>query len=201
MPGVVKDFSYPFLLLQKWMQDAKSKYDKLKITNYNAAILATVSQEGQPSSRVILIKEIDNTGLVFFTNLNSKKAQEIQTNNLVSLLFYWEVLKRQVRIEGYTEPISEDEANGYFVTRPYLSKVGAWASKQSEEMKSRSDLEKRVLKYTLKYKLDVPRPDFWSGFRVIPNYFEFWESINFRLHKRKSYTKRQEGYKEALLYP
>lgn len=196
-----KQFAHPVSKVKEWLEEAKSSYSKLKLDNYNAAALSTVSKNFKPSSRFVLIKDIKDNNLVFYTNFNSKKAKEIMANNNVSLVFYWEVLKKQIRIEGIASTIDNNEADNYFKTRPYLSKIGAWASKQSEVMECEEDLSKRVNEYSNKYKKDIPRPPFWSGFKIIPTYLEFWENINFRLHKRVAYTKTESGFNKTLLYP
>lgn len=201
MRNKIKNFSYPLLQLKSWLDKAKNSYSDLKLDNYNAAVLSTVSKNCKPSSRIVLIKDISSDSVVFYTNLNSRKAKEIAENNYVSLVLYWEVLKKQIRIEGVASIISNDEADNYFKTRPYLSKIGAWASKQSQIMENESDLNKRVNEYSEKYKEDVPRPHFWSGFKVDPSYLEFWENMDFRLHKRITYKKTKDGFKETLLYP
>ncbi|KAL0263825.1 UNVERIFIED_CONTAM: hypothetical protein PYX00_011124 [Menopon gallinae] len=201
MNKTIVNFQEPFLKLKQWLIEAKKSYQQLKLENYNAATLSTVSLHNQPSSRIVLIKNIDEDGLVFYTNLNSKKAHEIANNNKVSILFYWEVLKKQIRIEGVATLLTKEESEVYFNSRPYLSKIGAWASKQSAEMQNISELKIRVVKYLLKHKLTVPKPDFWSGYRIKPIYFEFWEEGKFRLHNRKAYSKVTDGFEVKLIYP
>lgn len=205
MEKIVKDSSLLFSKLNQWIDEAKKKYQQLNLVNYNAAALSTVSAKGCPSSRMVLIKEVNNQGLIFYTNLHSRKAQDIQHNNHVSILFHWEPLNRQVRIEGTAELATLEKSELYFSTRPYLSKIAAWASRQSEVMSSKAALVTRVAKYTLKFVTKVPKPEFWGGYLIIPSYFEFWQEGKFRMHHRVCYSKTKETSKESyienILYP
>lgn len=168
----------------------------------NAMVVSTVNPEGIPSSRVVLLKKFDKRGFVFFTNYESQKGQEIEANPNVSLLFYWDKLERQIRINGKAEKISKEESEEYFITRPYLSKIGAWASKQSKPLKSRFTLMREVAKLTLKFPIEVPLPPFWGGYRVVPYYFEFWQGRPSRLHDRIAYILQADGtWKKTRLYP
>jgi pyridoxamine 5'-phosphate oxidase len=152
--------------------------------------LATVDSEGQPSLRTVLLKTFDAQGFVFYTNYGSRKAQQIATNPKVSLLFAWVPLARQVKITGLAEKVSAAESLKYFVTRPHGSQIGAWASAQSEMVNSRSMLESSFEQMKQKFsKGDVPLPDFWGGYRVIPNTIEFWQGRDNRLHDRFIYSR------------
>jgi len=154
-----------------------------------AMSLATTTPEGRPSVRMVLLKGVDSRGFSFFTNLGSRKAGQLDANPQAALLFHWKSLRRQVRIEGAVERVSDQEADAYFATRPKLSQIGAWASKQSQPLAGRFELEKRVAEYTAKFNIgEVPRPDFWSGYRVVPDRVEFWEDRKYRLHDRMIYA-------------
>jgi len=188
----------PILLFRDWFSEAK----KTEIENPNAMMLATADKGGRPSARMVLLKEVDHRGFVFYTNLYSRKALELKENPIASLVFYWKTLARQVRIEGNVEMLSNSEADTYHKSRPRLSQIGAWASKQSQPLEGRFELEKRMAKYTAKFNVsNVPRPEFWSGFRVLPGSIEFWSEEAFRLHNRRLYTCVDEGWIMERLYP
>ncbi|MFL1780704.1 Pyridoxine/pyridoxamine 5'-phosphate oxidase [Candidatus Hepatincolaceae symbiont of Richtersius coronifer] len=184
-----------------WYKEAKVAYEKQQLQNYNGFSLSTCF-DNQPSSRYVLLGEYSQKGFIFYTNLNSRKSSNIKTNPKVAMLFYWGTLKRQIRIEGTAHIIDDFTADKYFANRPYLSKVGAWASKQSLELKASKDLEYKVQAYSAKFPQKVPRPPNWSGFTVQPHYFEFWEEREFRLHKRVFCSKiMEDNWKTGLLYP
>ena len=160
----------------------------------NAMVLSTVDPHGQPSSRVVLLKAFDDRGFVFYTNLESRKGRELAGNPRVSLSFFWRQLDRQVVILGTAEPVSGEEADEYFATRPRTSQLGAWASKQSRELTSRAALLAEVAKVEAKYVMGrVPRPAHWSGFRVVPHWVEIWAAGKFRLHDRKVFEREAGG--------
>lgn len=168
----------------------------------NAMVVSSVDAEGRPSSRVVLLKGFDARGFVFYTNLESRKGAEIRANPHVSLNFFWRELDQQVRIEGRAEPVTDEEADAYFASRPRASRLGAWASEQSRPLKSRARLMARVAKYEAKYLTGpVPRPAHWSGFRVVPRAIEFWVSGAFRLHDRTVYERTGDGWTSHKLYP
>lgn len=178
----------PLDVFSDWLQDATAK----EVNNPDAMTLATVGKNGQPSARMVLLKDFDANGFVFYTNLDSLKSHQIAENPQAALLFHWKTLDRQVRIEGQVEPVSESEADTYFASRPRASQLGAWASHQSQPMDGMADLEKRVAYYAAKFHVGaVPRPDFWSGFRVRAERFEFWQEGKFRLHKRYMFTPQE----------
>ncbi len=165
-------------------------------------VLATVGADGMPSLRMVLLKGVDSEGFVFYTNLASQKGRELAAHPKAALCFHWKTLKRQVRVEGLVTPVSEAEADAYFASRPRISQIGAWASKQSQPLIGRFELEKRVARFTAKFGLGaVPRPSFWSGFRVIPERIEFWQEERFRLHMRFCYRREQGAWIRGELYP
>ncbi|MFO1153130.1 MAG: pyridoxamine 5'-phosphate oxidase [Rhodospirillales bacterium] len=190
--------SDPIVQFQAWMAEAEAK----EPNDPNAMTLATATPEGIPSARMVLLKGIDHRGFVFYTNLGSRKAAEVQRNPHAALLFHWKSLRRQVRIEGPVEAVEPEEADDYFASRPRLSQIGAWASKQSQPLKGRLELEGRVARITARYALGtIPRPPFWSGYRVVPETFEFWEDRPFRLHMRFVFHHQDDGWRTEELYP
>jgi len=166
----------------------------------NAMTIATV-HDNKPSSRVVLLKEMDEKGFVFFTNYTSAKSKEIDANKNAALLFFWKELERQIRIEGVLEKVSEENSNEYFKTRPRESQIGAWASPQSTTI-TRAELEKRVEEFTKKFEgQEVPRPDFWGGFRLVPTRFEFWQGRAGRLHDRFVYENKSGVWEIVQIAP
>lgn len=189
----------PFKKFEEWLKKA---CDEKSIVEPTAMCLSTVNEKGHPSSRMILLKKFDERGFCFFTNLTSRKGKELMVNSHVALCFYWGILGRQVRIEGVVEKVSQKEADDYFTSRRRGSQIGAWASKQSCEMKEWSEFEERIQKISKDFEgQDVPRPPFWSGFRVVPSRIEFWEEGEFRIHQRHLYEKVKDGWEIKKLYP
>lgn len=188
----------PIKLFREWFAEAETAEAEYP----NAMTLATADADGRPSARVVLLKGVDERGFVFYTNLMSRKGGELDVNPHAALVFYWKSLTRQIRIEGVIEIVGDGEADDYFHSRPRLSQIGAWASKQSQPLESRFELEKRVAKYTAKFNVGtIPRPEFWSGYRLIPDRIEFWKEEAFRLHDRTLYTKGAEGWSTEKLFP
>ena len=186
----------PFEVFNKWLEKATRK----EINNPNAMTLATVGNDGRPSARMVLLKDVGPGGFTFYTNLESPKSRELAENPNAALLFHWKTLDRQIRIEGAVEQVSDQEADAYFATRPRASQLGAWASHQSQAMDGWADLEKRLAMYTAKFHIGpVPRPEFWSGFRLHADRFEFWKQGNFRLHKRFVFTPSESGRDKWLV--
>jgi pyridoxamine 5'-phosphate oxidase len=168
----------------------------------NAMVVSSVGPDGRPSSRVVLMKDFDERGFVFFTNLESRKGRELLQHPWAAICFHWPVLEQQVRIEGRVERVSDAEADAYFQSRPRGSQLGAWASLQSQPLPSRELLEQRVADITRQYEgQPVPRPPHWSGLRVVPDRIEFWHGRPSRLHDRCVYLREGEGWKTDLLYP
>jgi pyridoxamine 5'-phosphate oxidase len=187
----------PFELFAVWVNDAKSSIK----TDYNAFSLSTVNEIGQPSSRIVLLKNFDENGFVFFTNYESRKGKEIEINPNVCMLFFWTELERQIRIQGKVEKISQEESEEYFNTRPYTSKIGAWVSRQSQPLKSRFKLLREVSVKVLQNPLEVPLPPYWGGYRIIPDEFEFWQGRPSRLHDRFRYNLNDGNWDIRRLYP
>lgn len=176
--------------------------EKADPEGFNAAQLATVGEGHRPSLRVVLLKSFDPRGFVFYTNLKSRKSRELLARPLATLCFFWPKLGQQVRIEGLASQVSDSEADAYFASRPRGSQVGAWASRQSEPLESRALLDRRVLEVERRFEgKEIPRPPFWSGFRLSPDHFEFWANRPDRLHERTSYSQREGGWTSQLLFP
>ena len=170
--------------------------------NPNAMTLATVSADGRPSTRMVLLKDHDAQGFVFYTNFNSQKGQELLANPNASLCFHWKSLGKQVRIEGPAGRVPDCEADAYYASRPRGSRIGAWASEQSQPVASRDVLEARVADLTAKFGADnIPRPPHWSGFRVVPDRIEFWTDRPDRLHDRQVFVRTADGWSEQRLQP
>ncbi len=189
--------SSPFKQFQKWFDEAV----KSEILEPNAMVLGTAGDLG-PTQRTVLMKAFDDRGVVFFTNYESRKAQEIAINNQVSVLFPWYALERQVAITGRVEKISKTDSLAYFVSRPFGSQLGAWVSQQSQVISSRSILETKLAEMKRKFQEGkVPLPDFWGGMRIVPDTFEFWQGRKSRLHDRLLYSKDGANWQIERLSP
>lgn len=198
-----RDFSgaeEPFRLFSEWLDDAAAK----EPNDPNAMAVASVDETGLPDVRMVLLKGFDEAGFVFYTNFESKKGAELLASRKAALLFHWKTLRRQIRIRGAVEVVSDAEADAYFASRPRASRIGAWASKQSRPLESRFALEKAVAEYGFRYAIgEVPRPPHWSGFRVVPSAIEFWHDRPFRLHDRIEFVRAAPGapWEKTRLYP
>tara|TARA_B100000427_G_scaffold81380_1_gene66493 strand:+ start:1479 stop:2105 length:627 start_codon:yes stop_codon:yes gene_type:complete len=195
-----RDLENPTDLFKEWFNEAK----KTEINDPNAFSLATCDKKGVPSVRIVLLKDFSNNGLVFYTNLNSKKSNDIKENPNGSICFHWKSLLRQIRITGKIFQVPDEEADEYYKTRSYGSRIGAWASKQSSILKSREELYDSIEIYKKKFKDEnnVPRPDHWSGWNLKPNTMEFWLDGENRIHQRLKYSKKENGsWEKVLLSP
>jgi pyridoxamine 5'-phosphate oxidase len=196
----------PFPLFRKWLSDAESA----EVNDPNAMSLATIDSDGTPSIRMVLLKGLDESGFVFYTNRESRKGTALDSNPVAVLCFHWKSLRRQVRIEGRVERVSDAESDEYYKTRPLGSRIGAWASDQSRPLESRTHLVDKVSALEAQYQGledSIPRPPHWGGYRVIPSSIEFWHDGEFRLHRRVVYTPRADGaaqgsgWDRKMLYP
>lgn len=189
----------PFEKFQDWMAEAW----KNEPEDANAMTLATATPDGMPAARIVLLKGVDDRGFVFYTNTQSRKGDELAANGRAALLFHWKPQGRQVRIEGQVERVTDAEADAYFASRARISRLGAWASDQSRVLAGRPELERRLAEFEARYPgEDIPRPPHWSGYRIVPERFEFWQNMPFRLHDRTVYTKAAGGdWTSGKLFP
>ena len=194
-----KEEENPIVLFREWFEEAK----KSEINGANAFALGTVDKNGHTSVRIILLKDFNNEGFVFYTNLNSDKSKAIKESPNISMCFHWKNLLRQVRIVGAASQVSDKEADDYFYSRPYGSKIGAWASDQSSILDKREDLYDSIKKYEIKFpdQNNVPRPNHWSGWRLEPIEIEFWLGGENRIHERLKYIRRKNNWEKVLLSP
>lgn len=192
----------PYVLFAEWMAEAT----RTEPNDPNAMCLATATADGRPAARMVLLKGQDARGFVFYTNLESRKGEDLAANPQAALCFHWKTLQRSVRVEGCVEAVSAEEADAYYASRHRSSRIGAWASRQSRPLEGRWALEKAVAEYTLKFGLgEIPRPAHWSGFRILPARIEFWRDMPFRLHERRVFLRETPGeahaWREDALYP
>ena len=193
------DIDNPIELFKIWMKKAK----KHEISDPNALSLATSDKDGNPSVRMVLLKNVSEKGFIFYTNLNSKKSLDINKNPKAAMCFYWKSLRRQIIIIGSINPVEDAIADEYFNSRDYESRIGAWASNQSETLHSKNDLLKKIKEYKKKYPNinDLPRPKYWSGWNLNPSSIEFWLYGPSRIHERLKYNKINNEWKKELLNP
>jgi pyridoxamine 5'-phosphate oxidase len=188
----------PWALFRGWMEEARAS----EPNDPNAMALATVDSEGLPDVRMVLLNGVDETGFVFYTNVESNKGRELLGQPKAAIVLHWKSLRRQVRARGPVAMVSDAEADAYFQTRPRESRIGAWASQQSRPLESRFALEKAVALNAAKYAIgEVPRPPHWTGFRIMPVTIEFWQDKPFRLHDRVVFTREGDGWRKVRLYP
>lgn len=188
----------PLEIFNAWLAEAEAS----EPNDANAMALASVGADGMPSLRMVLLKGVDERGFVFYTNYESRKGEQLLGQPKAALLFHWKSLRRQVRVEGPVETVSDAEADAYFDSRAKQSQIGAWASQQSRPLEGRFELEKRVAQFGAKYALSkVPRPAYWSGFRIAPARIEYWRDGAFRLHDRLVYHSAPDGWRTERLYP
>ncbi len=188
----------PLTLFQQWFREAL----EAEVADPNAMVLATADASGRPSARVMLLKDCDAQGFVFFTNYESRKGHELTENPWAALVFWWAALERQVRVEGLVVKVSAEESDAYFQTRPRESQLGAWASPQSQVIPDRATLERRVAELVARFNgQEVPRPPYWGGFRLIPEVIEFWQGRPGRLHDRIRYQRTPQGWVKDRLAP
>lgn len=188
----------PFVLFAEWMRDAEAT----EPNDPNAMALATATATGIPSVRMILLKGADDHGFVFYTNEESRKGEELLANPHAALLFHWKSLRRQIRIEGPVEPVSEDEADRYFASRSRNSRIGAIASSQSRPLSDRAEFEARIEEVSARFEGREPeRPSNWSGFRLVPRQMEFWQDRPYRMHDRATWTRQENDWSVTRLYP
>jgi len=188
----------PFSQFSSWWDEAVQS----EIIEVNAMTLSTITKEGRPSSRIVLLKGFDAKGFVFFSNYNSNKGQQISSNSHVSLLFFWKELERQIRIDGVCSKVSAEESDAYFNSRPIGSRLGAWASPQSEKIQDREVLVERLASVTQEFGIEnIPRPPHWGGYQVIPTRIEFWQGRSNRLHDRILYEQHELSWQISRLAP
>ena len=193
--------AHPFELFARVLAEAQA-YPRDQIPEPTAFALATSDENGQPSVRMLLLKDVDESGFVFYTNLESRKGREIAANPRVAMNFHWAPMERAVRVEGRVVPVGAADADAYFATRARGSQIGAWASRQSREMDRASELDERVAEVERRFAgRDVPRPPHWSGFRLEPSVIEFWHGKPSRLHERQQFVREGPGWRVRLLYP
>ncbi len=203
MPTSNTDRSDPFIWFQDWMAEAKAS----EPSDPNAMTLATATPGGMPAARIVLLKGLDGPeasprGLVFYTNTESRKGQELAANTACALLFHWKTLQRQVRVEGRVSSVTDAEADAYYGSRLRISRLGAWASDQSRPLAARAELERRLAEYEARFPGDeIPRPPHWSGYRVVPERWEFWQDMPYRLHDRSIFTREGTGWVAGKLFP
>ena len=194
-----KDLDDPLALFTIWLSEAEKK----EINDPNALSLATTNSKNEPKVRMVLLKGLSSKGFVFYTNLNSPKSNDLRKNPKAEMCFHWKSLQRQIRVSGTINEVSKEEADIYFNSRPYESRIGAWASDQSKIMNKRDDFLKKIEEFKKKYKDEkkVPRPKHWSGWCLRPSSIEFWLGDKYRIHERLKYNKVSDKWKKEILYP
>ena len=199
LDSVFEDIDNPIDLFKNWFKKA----EETEINDPNAVALGTADKINQPSVRMVLLKGLSNEGFVFYTNFNSKKGSDLKLNQLASMCFHWKSLRRQVRVIGKVQQVSEKEADDYYNSRPYKNRISAWASNQSKQLDSRDTFLKKITEFEKKYpdQNKVPRPPHWSGWRIIPKEIEFWLDGEGRIHERLNYINNEGKWTKEILYP
>jgi len=199
LDSIFEDLDNPIELFKKWFKKA----EETEINDPNAVALGTADQKNQPSVRMVLLKGLSNEGFVFYTNFNSKKGKDLKINQQASMCFHWKSLRRQVRVIGKVQQVTEKEADEYYNSRPYKNRISAWASNQSEKLESRDTFLKKIKEFEKKYpdQNKVPRPPHWSGWRIVPNEIEFWLDGEGRIHERLNYINNSSKWIKEILYP
>ena len=194
-----EDVENPIDLFRKWFAKAKES----EINDPNALALATANNTNQPSVRMVLLKDLSDKGFVFYTNFNSKKGNDLKNNPNASMCFHWKSIRRQIRVSGKVSVVDKEEADKYFSSREYGSKIAAWASSQSSKMNNRNDFLNKIKEFEKKFsdKNKVPRPEHWSGWRVNPEQIEFWLEVKNRTHQRLNYFLKEGNWNKEILYP
>jgi pyridoxamine 5'-phosphate oxidase len=189
----------PYKTFAAWLELAKAS----EINDPNAMNLATATADGRPSNRMVLLNGLDDRGFVFYTNAESRKGEQLLSNPFAALCFHWKTLRKQVRIEGKVEVVSDVESDTYYNSRPRQSRIGAWASRQSRTLDDYEDLKSAVVKFEKEFegREDIPRPSYWKGFRVIPDRIEFWIDGEFRLHRRYVFERQGDGWSVHMINP
>ena len=199
LDSIFEDLDNPIDLFKNWFKKA----EETEVNDPNALALGTADQKNQPSVRMVLLKGLSNEGFVFYTNFNSKKGNDLKSNQQASMCFHWKSLRRQVRVIGKVEQVTDKEADEYYNSRPYKNRISAWASNQSKKLDSRDTFLKKIAQFEKKYpdQNNVPRPPHWSGWRILPKEIEFWLDGEGRIHERLNYINNNGQWKKEILYP
>ena len=199
LDSIFEDLDNPIDLFKNWFKKA----EETEVNDPNALALGTADQKNQPSVRMVLLKGLSNEGFVFYTNFNSKKGSDLKNNQQASMCFHWKSLRRQVRVIGKVQQVTDKEADEYYNSRPYKNRISAWASNQSKKLDSRDTFLKKIAEFEKKYpdQNNVPRPPHWSGWRILPKEIEFWLDGEGRIHERLNYIKNDSKWIKEILYP
>ena len=199
LDSIFEDLDNPIDLFKNWFKKA----EETEVNDPNALALGTADQKNQPSVRMVLLKGLSNEGFVFYTNFNSKKGSDLKNNQQASMCFYWKSLRRQVRVIGKVQQVTDKEADEYYNSRPYKNRISAWASNQSKKLDSRDTFLKKISEFEKKYpdQDNVPRPPHWSGWRILPKEIEFWLDGEGRIHERLNYINNDSKWTKEILYP
>ena len=199
LDSIFEDLENPIDLFKNWFKKA----EETEVNDPNALALGTADQKNQPSVRMVLLKGLSNEGFVFYTNFNSKKGSDLKNNQQASMCFHWKSLRRQVRVIGKVQQVTDKEADEYYNSRPYKNRISAWASNQSKKLDSRDTFLKKITEFEKKYPdhKNVPRPPYWSGWRILPKEIEFWLDGEGRIHERLNYINNDSKWTKEILYP